>query len=491
VWDKKYRPLRFADVLGQQGTIAVLKARLKDGSAWNTSYLFSGGHGMGKTTLGRIMARAMLCLRLNPDDPEPCNECDNCKAFLEDSSQAFQERDAASQGKIEHIRAIVDELPFAVLDAPKRIYLFDECHRMSKDAQDVLLKPIEEKAMVGIFCTTEPEKVRGPIKSRCEEHMARRATREEILEWVKRVVLEKEGVGYEDDGVLTVIDHEEGHLRDILKQLETISQGGDITLERVRDRLNLSLVSVYYEILLRIPSDLSSALALLDKIRERVTAEEAASGLAEAAMNSFRQANGMSADFSFMDRDLASQVNSVYGAQTILVAQRFLRSRYITYIGLTCDIATLSSELRGGVVSAPVQAVQAILAPVMAPAPVAQPLAPPPAATVAPPPPSSPAPAPQPQAAPPPPSVAPAEPSKPKVDPYKVPFIPSSVVGDKAVALTDLDSAVVNRTGSKPKNTAENFNPDRSGRDGLTPIAPEVWRQSFLGRVGVGGIGRG
>ena len=474
MWDTRYRPLKFADVLGQQGSIAVLKARLRNGSAWDTSYLFCGGHGMGKTTLGRIMARAMLCQRLDLNDPDPCNECDNCKAFLADGSQAFQERDAASQGKIDSIRAIVDDLPFAVLDAPKRIYLFDEAHRMSKDAQDVLLKPIEEKIMVGMFCTTEPEKVRGPIRSRCEEHMIRRVTREEILVWVKRV-LEKEQVPHEDEGVLTVIDYTGGHLRDVLNRLEMIAQGGEITLSRVRDQLNLSLVSVFYEILLKLHGDLPGALALLDRVRERVTAEEAASGLAEAAMNSFRLANQMVADFAFTDRTLASHVSSTYGEQTVKIAEYFLRSRHINYVGLTCDLATLAYSLRSGVVPSAHVVQQVAIALNTLPqvvATVQQPVVQQPVATVQ-----------QPVAVvavstPQPTFVATQEaPRKPSADVMKINHIPSSFVGEEAIKLTDHDGDVVGHraNGYKPKNAAM---PGKTP-DELTPIAPDVWRRTF------------
>lgn len=127
MWDTRYRPLKFSDVLGQKGTIAILKSRLAKGTALDTNYIFSGGAGKGKTTLGRILARAMLCQQLDKSDPEPCNECDNCTGILNESSLAFVELDAASKGTIENVRAIVDDLPFAVYGAAKRVYLIDEC----------------------------------------------------------------------------------------------------------------------------------------------------------------------------------------------------------------------------------------------------------------------------------------------------------------------------------------------------------------------------
>ena len=78
MWDIRYRPKSFSEVLGQEGNVELLKSRLRKGTTFDTSYIFAGGHGQGKTTLARIYARAMLCLNLNQEDPEPCNECDNC-----------------------------------------------------------------------------------------------------------------------------------------------------------------------------------------------------------------------------------------------------------------------------------------------------------------------------------------------------------------------------------------------------------------------------
>lgn len=354
MWDTSYRPLTFSDVLGQKGTVQLLKARLKNGTALDTSYIFSGGSGQGKTTIARIFARALLCENLDKNEPEPCNKCESCLSILNDTSMVFVEQDAASQGNIEQVRRIVDGLPFTVMGAEKRVYLFDECHRMSKDAQDVLLKPLEERKMLGMFCTTEPEKVRGAIRSRCEEYSIRKVTREDILARMKRI-LESEGVEYEDDAILIVVDFSGGHVRDVVTRLEMISQVGPVTVPNVRENLNLSVVSTYYEILLRIPSQLKEALLLVDSVCERITPEEAASGLAEAAMNSFRLANNMSADFTFADKELGAKAHGVYGSNLTLVAEHFLRSRYTSQIGLICDVTTLHQRLTSGTLTRQIQ----------------------------------------------------------------------------------------------------------------------------------------
>lgn len=340
MWDIKYRPQKFSEVLGQPGTVQLLKARLQKGTSLDTSYIFEGGHGQGKTTLARIFARAMLCLDLDKAELEPCNKCENCQAILKEQPGPFSERDAASQGTIENIRAIVNELPFSVFNASKRVYLFDEAHRMGLGSQDVLLKPIEEKKMVGIFCTTEPEKIRGTIRSRCEPYTIRKVTRDDILGRMKHV-LQQEGVEFQDDAVLIIIDHSAGHVRDILNKMEMVSQLGPITVESVREYLRLSVVSFYYEILLAL-TDPQKAIGLVDQACERASADDVAAGLAEAAMNSYRLANGMFADFVTADRELGKKVYEKHGPFVIHLADHFLKSRNVSETSLARDILVLS-----------------------------------------------------------------------------------------------------------------------------------------------------
>jgi DNA polymerase III subunit gamma/tau len=471
MWDTKHRPLTFADVLGQEGTVQVLKARLANGTGLDTSYIFSGGSGQGKTTLARIFARSLLCQQLDKSNPEPCNKCENCLAHLNDSSTAFVEQDAASQGNIEQVRRIVDELPFAVFGAPKRIYLFDECHRMSKDAQDVLLKPLEERKLVGMFCTTEPEKVRGAIRSRCEEYGIRKVTRENILVRMKRI-LEAEKVEYEEEAVLIVIDSAKGHVRDVISRLEMISQVGPITVDNVRDKLNFSLVPTYYTLLLKLPNETREALALVDEICGKVTAEEAANGLAEAAMNSFRLANGMMADFTFVDRELSKKVSELYGSQLTRVAEYFLRSRYITQVGLICDLATLAQSLRGGASFLAPQTVRPSFQPLVVSVPAAAPEA-------VPPPPAD-QPSPIPVSSPPAPS--PPPPPLPVEVPLVVdPNLRSDGVGNLGSsdvgALTDLDTSAVPR--GTPARERPVLDLESRASDGRGVLTPTIWRKTF------------
>ena len=337
MWDLKYRPRIFSDVLGQEGTTRVLQARLREGKAFDTSYVFAGFHGCGKTTIARILARAMLCLNLK--DGNPCDACEHCKACLDETMMAFTETDAASRGTVEDMRKLVEDLSFNLPNIPKRIYILDEAHRMSQSAQDVLLKPIEDKRVVVMFCTTELPKIRGTIGSRCEVHEIRKINVDDIFSRMA-TILEKEGVEFEEEGVRTVIDMSRGHVRDALNKLESVAQLGPVTLEAVRERLKLSMVVRYYDILLSM-GDPQKAVPLIESACDEVGPANVAAGLAEAAMNSYRNALGVTVDFSMFDRTKAAAVHAMYGEALLNMARYFLSKSYPTALGLICDIVAL------------------------------------------------------------------------------------------------------------------------------------------------------
>jgi hypothetical protein len=123
--DTKYRPSKYSDVLGQHESKQSLKGFIKAGAGWRQSYLFAGPYGSGKTTLGRILARALLCQ--NPQDGEPCDECASCKSMLDGSHDSFVEVDAATNSGKADVKKLLDELSYASFSGSKKLYLFDEC----------------------------------------------------------------------------------------------------------------------------------------------------------------------------------------------------------------------------------------------------------------------------------------------------------------------------------------------------------------------------
>jgi hypothetical protein len=246
---------------------------------------------------------------------------------------------------------------------------------MSPDAQDVLLKPIEDDKMVAILCTTEATKIRSTILSRCTRYSIRKVTREDILKRMQ-LVLTTEGVTFEDDAVMTVIDHSGGHVRDILNQLEMIAQLGPVTLDSVREYLNLGLVTTYYDILLSL-GNVNESIRLVEMACDHAPAEDVCAGIAEAAMNSYRLANGLSADFTYTDRGKAKQVYERFQEKCLGQAAYFLDRRYATRISLLCDVIQIASGVPAPTerrVSAPVPTLAPqVPAPVSAQAPAPSP----------------------------------------------------------------------------------------------------------------------
>ena len=124
--DTRYRPQTYGDVLGQEATVAVLKQFVIEGRGFHQSYVFCGQHGSGKTTLGRILARALLCEA--PVDGAPCDQCPSCQTFLSgDTHECFEELDAATKSGKADLARIIEDVSYSTVSGKRRIYLFDEC----------------------------------------------------------------------------------------------------------------------------------------------------------------------------------------------------------------------------------------------------------------------------------------------------------------------------------------------------------------------------
>ena len=164
---RKFRPLKFSDMVGQEAITKTLRNQIMSGRVGH-AYLLNGTRGTGKTTTAKILARAVNCL--NPQDGEPCNECEICKAALSGSLTDIVEMDAASNNSVDDIRAIRDEVNFLPTLAKYRVYIIDEVHMLSTGAFNALLKTLEEPPahVKFILATTEPQKLPATILSRCQ-----------------------------------------------------------------------------------------------------------------------------------------------------------------------------------------------------------------------------------------------------------------------------------------------------------------------------------
>lgn len=359
--DTKYRPLRFEDVVGQEGTVKVLQRFVHTNTGFHQSYLFCGGHGSGKTTLARILARALLCEA--PQDGNPCDQCGSCLSILNHgSSDCFVEVDAASNSGKEDMRKIIEQLQYDTFSGRQRIYLFDEAHRLSRDALDALLKPMEDtvgssedKQLVCIFCTTEPEKMRATIFSRCAPAFVIRMVPPEIIAKRLAYVCEQEHIGYEQDALVCIAEAAESHIRDALKSVEGVSMLGDITLKQVKTYLRLNVNDIYVKILIWLAKDLNKTLTYISELKEIVSPSTAYDQLAELTMLAYRIGIGVGKAPSFWEPRYLKGIYQEHQHYLVQIAKTLaMKPGHPTYAMLECDLASLfhlkhSGNSAGGV----------------------------------------------------------------------------------------------------------------------------------------------
>ncbi len=232
---RRYRPLTFKDMVGQEHVTKILKNQLKTGKV-SHAYIFSGTRGTGKTTAAKVFARAINCL--NPKDGEPCNECEACKSILDGNTPDVIEMDAASNNGVDNIRTIRQEVAYSTTGLKYKVYIIDEVHMLSGGAFNALLKTLEEPPanVVFILATTEEHKILPTILSRCVRFEFRKIGREEITERLK-YVLDSLNVGYEQAALERIAFLADGGMRDALSILERCvnASSGDVTADKVEE----------------------------------------------------------------------------------------------------------------------------------------------------------------------------------------------------------------------------------------------------------------
>jgi DNA polymerase-3 subunit gamma/tau len=266
---RKWRPRTFAEVAGQEPITRTLTNALASGKVAH-AYLFTGPRGTGKTTTGRLLAKAVNCT--DPHDGEPCNACDSCRPFLEGRALDLIELDAASNRGIDEIRALRDKVGFAPAAARYKLYLVDEVHMLTEPAFNALLKTLEEPPPHAIFvlATTEPHKVPATIASRCQRFDFRRIPLAAIVEVLKRVCRE-EKVKCPDEGLELIARSATGSLRDALNLLEQLMDyhGRKLTLVNVQAGLGLVGDARSGDLARHVlEGDLAGGLALIASVRD-------------------------------------------------------------------------------------------------------------------------------------------------------------------------------------------------------------------------------
>ena len=270
---RKYRPQNFDQLIGQDALVRTLKSAIETGRIAQ-AYMLTGVRGVGKTTTARIIARALNYV--GPDGKSgpttgPTDDCEICKAIMEDRHPDVMEMDAASRTGVDDIREILDGVRYAPTQARYKVYIIDEVHMLSKNAFNALLKTLEEPPphVIFIFATTEIRKVPVTVLSRCQRFALRRVDAETLSKYYGWVS-EQEKVGIEDEAVQMIARAADGSVRDglsILDQAMAQAAGGEISAGQVRDMLGLAdrskLLDLYEEIL---KGDCAKALSLMAEL---------------------------------------------------------------------------------------------------------------------------------------------------------------------------------------------------------------------------------
>ncbi len=227
---RKYRPKEWAEVMGQDHIVQTLKNAIAADRVAH-AYLFAGSRGTGKTTLARLLAKAVNCT--NPDPTKrPCNECEHCKAVNANRFMDLIEIDAASNTSVDDVRDLRDKINFSPSQGRYKIYIIDEVHMLSTAAFNALLKTLEEPPPHAIFvlATTEIHKIPATVLSRCQRHEFRRVPVGEIVTNLKMIV-KAENLQADDDALIQIARQSAGGMRDAISLLDQLSSTGDrITL---------------------------------------------------------------------------------------------------------------------------------------------------------------------------------------------------------------------------------------------------------------------
>lgn len=246
---RKYRPMLFDDVIGQEHITTTLKNAIESNRIAH-AYIFSGPRGVGKTTTARIFAKAINCEKGGPT-VTPCNECLSCTEITGGRSLDVLEIDGASNRGIDEIRSLRDNVRYMPVRGGYKIYIIDEFHMITKDAFNALLKTLEEPPpqVIFIFATTEPNKILPTILSRCQRFDFKRVPIDKIVGRL-RYICKEEKITIDEESLFAMAQMSDGGMRDSLTLLDQVISfcGMDIKIDQLRDALGIINVDVYFEL---------------------------------------------------------------------------------------------------------------------------------------------------------------------------------------------------------------------------------------------------
>ncbi|MDR0421237.1 MAG: DNA polymerase III subunit gamma/tau [Prevotellaceae bacterium] len=265
---RKYRPLTFANVVGQSSIAQTLKNAIERKQLAH-AYLFCGPRGVGKTTCARIFAKTINCF--NPDaNGDACGECESCKAFAENRSYNIHELDAASNNSVEDIRNLIDQVRVPPQIGKYSVYIIDEVHMLSAAAFNAFLKTLEEPPAHAIFilATTEKHKIIPTILSRCQIYDFNRISVESAVAYIEKIA-KNENIDYEPEALHVIAQKADGSMRDALSIFDQVVSfcGTNVTYAKVIENLNVLDYEYYFRLTNAfVEGDYCTALVIFDEI---------------------------------------------------------------------------------------------------------------------------------------------------------------------------------------------------------------------------------
>jgi DNA polymerase III subunit gamma/tau len=274
VWSLKYRPTKMVELLGQEIPKRIIIGAL-DRPEFPAALLVSGSFGGGKTSLSRIIGRLLTCSNIS-SEKEACGQCWNCQMDLaEGESPNYREQDAASAGHVDDVEELMEEARVAPMNAPRRVLVIDEAHALSQQAQNKLLKSLEEG--IGKTCillvTTNPEKLLSTIRSRCIKINVSPVDTKVVFDFLKNIVIQ-EGVSFEDEALQLIVEETRGHIRNTLNLAYQISLYGSITLAAVKQHLNLNFEEKATDLLVCVGESWSVTIQKAEELSQEVAPED-------------------------------------------------------------------------------------------------------------------------------------------------------------------------------------------------------------------------
>ena len=265
---RKYRPVTFQTVVGQQHITGTLKNAIKNNQLAQ-AFLFCGPRGVGKTTCARILAKTINCLDLTPE-AEACGVCETCVSFQNGNSFNIHELDAASNNSVDDIRSLIEQVRIPPQAGKYNIYIIDEVHMLSQAAFNAFLKTLEEPPSYAIFilATTEKHKILPTILSRCQIFDFNRIKVDDIAMHLSDIA-KKEGVSYDNDGLHLIAQKADGGLRDALSMFDQIISfsNKNVNYKAVIDNLNILDYDYYFKLSDAILAEnVAEALLIFDEI---------------------------------------------------------------------------------------------------------------------------------------------------------------------------------------------------------------------------------